>query len=224
MEALKASPEYEAQEEAQVEDAQPPPEAAPRVHTIADFEQWWTRSEELDSILRRLPRDVVSAADMGNRRSQLLERWEDLETPEVNDEEVDEEVLGALLSWIRDSETLIHYIIYTRDVRRDHDQDGATANDTDIPTSASASAPTVDSPLRAPIQPSLSVVNTISEVPGVNENWRWPWITGWDDPDARNQILHPKKKKKAKLTVKRAATMGALGAGAVYVFSRYLDE
>lgn len=222
MEALKASPEHEVQEdqeEAQMDEAQSEP-AAPRVHTIVDFERWWTRSEELNSILRRLPRDVVTAASMGNRREQLLERWEDLETPDVEENEVDEEVLGALLSWIRDSETLIHYIIYTRDVRGDHSQEG-TANDTEAPAAASAQAVPQRQPL---ITPSLNVISTIDDAPGVSEDWHWPWIAGWDDPDRRKQILNPKKKKKAPLTLKRAATMGALGAGAVYVFSRYLDE
>lgn len=223
MQALKASPEHEASQEAQeeviVEEPQPQNQG-PRVYTVAEFERWWARSEELNSILRRLPRDVISAAGMGNRRAQLLERWEDLETPEVDDIEVEEEVLGALLSWIRDSETLIHYIIYTRDLTSEHGGE-ATANDTGKETTATASAP----PSRpAPIVPATRIINSMSEAIGVQEDWHWPWIEGWDDPDKRKSIINPKKKKGKKLTMKRAATMGALGAGAVYVFSRYLDE
>lgn len=224
MQALKASPEHEVSQEPEqeviVEEPQPQNQG-PRVYTVADFERWWARSEELNSILRRLPRDVIAAAGMENRREQLLERWEDLETPEIDESEVDEEMLGALMSWIRDSETLIHYIIYTRDITAEHGGE-ATANDTGVPT-ATASAPAAPS-RPAPVVPSLQVINSMSEAIGVKEDWHWPWLEGWDDPEKRERILKPKKKKEKKLTFKRAATMGALGAGAVYVFARYLDE
>lgn len=223
MQALAASPEViedrEEEKEVEMEESRRHEPESPRVYTIDEFERWWARSEELNSILRRLPHDVVAAAAMENRRAQLLERFEDLETPELDEEFVDEEMAGALQSWIRDSETLIHYIIYTRDVTRESTPDARTAND---PVEAGVPAGSAKPP--APIRPALNVIRTLDDAPGVSDEWHWPWIDGWDDPDKRQQILNPKKKKGKKMSIKRAATMTALGAGAVYVFSRYLDE
>lgn len=235
MQALKADPQYEDEkaEEAEVEEAveaeevtvtlEPEEAVAP---TIDEFERWWVRSEELESIMRRLPRDVVSAASMGNRREQLLERWEDLETPTL-DEEVDEDMHGELMSWIRDSETLIHYIIYTRNTRGDNATSGpeSASNDTATATTASADEPIVaEAPKAASAQSSLRVIDSIEEAPGVSVNWKWPWIQGWDDPEQRRRILNPKSKKGKKMSLKRAATYSAIGAGAVFMISRYIDE
>lgn len=237
MQALKADPLYEQAEKAEqakeaeveetveAEEATVTPEAeGPRAPTIDEFERWWTRSEELESILRRLPRDVVSAASMGNRREQLIERWEDLETPAL-DEEVDEDMHGELMSWIRDSETLIHYIIYTRDVRGDDATAGTESASND--TAASTEEPVVaEAPpaASASTQSSLRVIGSIDDAPGVSMDWKWPWIQGWDDPDRRKKILNPKSKKGKKMSLKRAATYSAIGAGAVFMISRYIDE
>lgn len=231
MQALKADPQYEA-EEAEVKEAVEAEEATvtpeadePRAPTIDEFERWWVRSEELESILRRLPRDVVSAASMGNRREQLLERWEDLETPTL-DEEVDEDMYGEMMSWIRDSETLIHYIIYTRDVRGDDATAGteSASNDTTASTEEPVVAEAPPATASTSTQSSLRVIGSIDEAPGVSLNWKWPWIEGWDDPDQRNKILNPKSKKGKKMSLKRAATYSAIGAGAVFMISRYIDE
>lgn len=236
MQALKADPQIEAEqaEQAEVqeavgsEEATVTPEAeGPRAPTIDEFERWWTRSEELESILRRLPRDVVSAASMGNRREQLLERWEDLETPAL-DEEVDEDMYGELMSWIRDSETLIHYIIYTRDVRGDDATAGAesASNDTTTSTTSAEEPVVAEAPPAASVstQSSLRVIGSIDDAPGVSMDWKWPWIQGWDDLDRRKKILNPKSKKGKKMSLKRAATYSAIGAGAVFMISRYIDE
>jgi len=170
-------------------------------YTPEQFERWWVRSEELRSVLQRLPRQAVINAGMQHRREQLLERWEDLETPGLDDDVIDTDMVGALRLWIHDSETLIRYIIFTGDTAADEGAEPAN----ELPTA-----------------PRLAVVDSLSDAPAVTEEWHWPWIKGWDDPVKRRRILNPKKKKETSL--KRKLFYGALGAGAVYIGARYLDE
>lgn len=221
--ALKADPNHKA--EPKVDDAakKSVKDEAPQVYTIDDFERWFVRSEELNSILRRLPLKVVSAAGMANRRDQLLETWEDLETPELDESEVDDDMMGDLLSWVKDSETLIHYIVYTRNtngVPEVGGKESAKASNDGVPEASSLPPQTVEPSSR----PGPQVIASMSGAPGVTGQWHWPWIEGWDDLEKREGIINPKKAKPKKMSLKRAATMTALGAGAVYVMARYMDE
>ena len=172
------------------------------------FERWWARSEELVSILRRLPGRIVAATDMANRRLTLLDVHDELERPGLA-AEIDDGAVGALRSWIKDAETLIHYIV--------------TARDTGIgsrSTTASNDPPPV-SGNNLPSAPRLSPIDELDDSPAFSDDWHWPWIEGWDDPKKRKAILHGKEKKK--MTKKRKMFLGALAVGAVYAGAKYLD-
>ena len=168
-----------------------------------EFERFWARSEELNSVLRRLPRQAVLNAGMQHRREQLLERWGDLEAPGLVDDEIGSDMVGALRSWIHDSETLIRYIIFTTDTGTAPEKNSTPANE--LPTA-----------------PRLAPVESLAQAPAVTEKWHWPWLEGWDDVKKRKRILNPKKKKESSL--RRKLMYGALGAGAVYIGAKYLDE
>lgn len=182
----------------------------PEGWTPESFERWWARSEELVSILRRLPGRIVAATGMGNRRLTLLDAHDELEQPGLT-AEIDDGAVGALRSWTKDAETLIHYIV--------------TARDTGIGSSGSTTASNDPAPVSGnylPSAPRLSPIDDLDDSPAVSQDWHWPWIEGWDDPKRRKGILHGKEKKK--MTKKRKMFLGALAVGAVYAGSKYLDE
>ncbi len=177
------------------------------VCTPEEFERWWARSEELNSVLRRLPRKAVIDAGMQHRREQLLERWGDLEAPGLDDDEIGSDMVGGLRSWIHDSEILIRYIVFT----------------TDTGTAAAPGAEENPKPANElPTAPRLAPVESLAQAPAVTEKWHWPWLEGWDNARKRKRILNPKKKKETSL--RRKLMYGVFGAGAVYVSARYLDE
>lgn len=167
-----------------------------------DFERWWARSEELHSVLTRLPSRLVVNAGMQRRRQALLERWDDLEAPGLDDDEIDLNLVGTLRAWIHDTEVLIRYIISTEDTG----------------TGLADAMPAAN----LPIAPRLEAVETTEDAPAVTEQWHWPWIEGWDDVKKRHRILHPKEKKETSL--KRKLIYAALGVGVVYAGARYMDE
>ena len=172
--------------------------------TPEDFERWWARSEELHSVLRRLPKRLVVDAGMQHRAQTLLERWDDLETPGLDDDVINPDMVGSLRSWIHDSEVLIRYIISTEDTKIG-------------PTTAAS-----DVPANFPTAPRLAPIESMDEAPAVTDQWHWPWIEGWDDVKKRKRILNPKEKKETSL--KRKLIFAALGAGAIYVGAKYIDE
>jgi hypothetical protein len=177
------------------------------VVTPEDFERWWARSEELYDVLRRLPGRLVVKAGMQHRHQVLLERWGDLETPRLDDDEIDLNLVGALRSWIHDAEIFIRYIISTEDTGTG-------------PTTAEAGGSQM--PANMPTAPRLAPVETTELAPAVTQKWHWPWVEGWDDPKKRKHILSPKEKKETSL--KRRLIFAALGVGAVYAGAKYLDE
>lgn len=176
-----------------------------QVCTPEEFERWWARSEELHSVLMRLPSRLVIHAGMQHRMQVLLERWDDLEAPGLDDD-IDPDIVGGLRSWIHDTEIFLRYIISTEDTGT-----GPT-------TAAAASAV----PANLPTAPRLATVEDIGEAVAVTEAWHWPWIEGWDDPKKRRKILNPRDKKE--ISTKRKLVYAALGVGAFYVGSKYLEE
>jgi len=168
--------------------------------TPEEFERWWARGEELVSILRRLPGKIVEATGMANRRMAILAAHDELETPGLT-AEIDDGAVGTLRKWIKEAETLIHYIV--------------TARDTGIGSTAASNA-------SLPSGPRFSVVDDVNESPAVSQHWRWPWIEGWDDPKRRKSILAGKEKKK--MSKRRKVFLGALTIGAIYAGAKYLDE
>lgn len=175
-----------------------------KVCTQEEFERWWARSEELHDVLKRLPSRLVVKAGMQHRHQILLERWDDLEAPGLDDDEIDPNLVGALRSWIHDTEVLIRYIISTEDTGTG-------------PTTAAA-----ELPANLPSAPRFEAVDTVRDAPAVTKQWHWPWIEGWDDKKKRGRILHPKEKKETSL--KRKLIFAALGAATVYAGAKYLDE
>ncbi len=181
----------------------------PEGWTPESFERWWARSEELASILRRLPGRIVAATGMANRRLTLLDAHDELEQPSLT-AEIDDGVVGALRSWIKDAETLVHYIVTARDT-------GIGSGST---TASNEPAPVSGNHL--PSAPRLSPIDELDDSPAFSEDWHWPWIEGWDDPKKRKVILHGKGKKK--MSKRRKMFLGAITVGAIYAGSKYLDE
>lgn len=187
-----------------VAEKQAEPKAVRSVCTPEDFERWWARSEELHSVLMRLPSRLVVNAGMQHRHQTLLERWDDLEAPGLDDSEIDPNLVGALRSWIHDTEVLIRYIISTEDTGTG-------------PTTAAA-----EMPANLPSAPRFATVEDTEDAPAVTEKWHWPWIAGWDDAQKRKRLLNPKEKKE--ISFKRKLIFAALGASALYAGAKYLDE
>lgn len=78
-----------------------------------EYKGWWVRGKEIYSYLRKMPRKVPEELGMANLHSTLLRQWKSkVQNPSVVGEEVPAETLGALLLWIRQSETLIYYVTY----------------------------------------------------------------------------------------------------------------
>ncbi len=169
--------------------------------TPEEFERWWEKSQELFSVLRRLPRRLLSKTGMQSRQEQLLDRWEDLKAPTVLDDEIDVHMVGALRHWIHDSEILIRYIISS--------QEEASLAD-EMPAA------------NLTVAPRLAAVESMEKVPAVTPAWHWPWIEGWDNEKRRKRILGTREKKD--ISLKKKLMIAAFGVGAVYVGAKYLDE
>jgi hypothetical protein len=78
-----------------------------------EYKGWWVRGKEIYDYLQKLPKRVSAELEMGSLHSSLLRQWKSkVQNPAVVGEEVPAETLGALLLWIRQSETLIYYVTY----------------------------------------------------------------------------------------------------------------
>lgn len=69
----------------------------------------------------------------------------------------------------------------------------------------------------APTTQAPILMKTLDE----EEDWRWPWIDGWEDPKKRKKILNPSGKEQSQ--VKKLLIGGALVGGALYFGKRYME-
>jgi hypothetical protein len=157
-----------------------------------EYRVWLDRAGDLHEYLLRMPASVLEPAGMDGRHQQLLDRWEGLAP---FDDDVGEDELTQLRAWIHDSETLINYIVYERQ-----------------PPGSTKKAVKK----RARPQP----IEALEEADGVQEDWHWPWIEGWDNPAKRDRILNPPKDKK---TLKKVLIVGGIATAAVIIGRRVFE-
>lgn len=170
------------------------------VYTLEEYQGWWDRAEELHGYLEKMPYRISNAVGMQGRHQRMLETWEDLQSPDEL-QEVNVEDLAAIRSWIRDSENLIHYIV------RERGPSGPTTPDAAEQQTKKKSN-------------GKKIVSGVAEAPGVQPDWHWPWIEGWDDPVKRKRILNPPKKNHM---VRNVLIVGGLAAGAVFIGKKMLE-
>lgn len=163
------------------------------VGILEEYQGWWGRGMELHEYLLRMPQRILEPMQMDGQHQRLLNRWESLKDPESKD--IDEDDLARLRAWIRDSETLINYIVYERR------PPGSTT-----PSTKKRARPTQ--------------IQSIEDAVGVQEDWHWPWIEGWDDPAKRARILNPPKEKN---TLKKVLIVGGIATAAVIIGKKVLE-
>jgi hypothetical protein len=130
-----------------------------------EFERRWARSEELRDILERLPGRLVLKSGMSGQRAKLLERWELIELPGLDDDSPSSELLDTLRMWIRDAEALVRYIIQIGDRKTE-----------------SAAADTKDEEL------SFEVVESADELDAIIKDWHWPWAEKAIEKSGKNKV------------------------------------
>lgn len=55
-----------------------------------------------------------------------------------------------------------------------------------------------------------------------DEDWRWPWIDGWEDPKKRKKILNPSGKEDGQM--KKLLIGGAVLGSAFYLGRRFMEK
>ena len=181
-------------------DALPPGDGdylSPEDHALAEFGSLWGRGEELRAVVTRLPGELVLKSGLAARRKNVLERWDNLESPEL-DGSIPDGAPAALAKWNHDAEVLISYIVKIGREARDpyRAPDGRVYS----------AAPT--SPDDLPM-----VMDSMDESDFVDDDWCWPW------PD-RPVATQPKPKWDKSKLVKFGVVAG-LGVMAIVT---YLDE
>lgn len=160
---------------------------------LEEYQGWWSRAGEIHEYLLRMPPRILEPMGMDGQHQSLLSRWDALESSDSTD--LDEDDLAKLRAWIRDSETLINYIVYERK------PPGSTT-----PSTKKRSRPTH--------------IQSIEEAVGVQDDWHWPWIEGWDNPAKRERILHPPKEKNM---LRKVLIVGGIATAAVIIGRKVMD-
>lgn len=166
-------------------------------YTLEDYREWWAASVELHEYLTGMPPQMAERVRMGKQRTDLLESWLDLQPPDSLDE-VNEDTAADLQAWIHKAQTLIHFVVYR-------------------PEDTAEPEPEVQKPKFK----KLELVDDVSEIPGEDPQWHWPWIEGWDNPAQREKILNPPKEAS---TAKKVLMIGAAAGVAIYVGKRMLSD
>ncbi len=179
--------------------ALPPSPESDEEESEAEFTEFgdrWERANELRSIVTRLPSQVVLKSGLSARRNHLLERWNELDTPNL-DGTLPDGALEGLNKWIHESEILISYIVNIgREAQNPKPSDGRVH-----------SGPAVDE------EELPQVIATINEVDWISDSWCWPW------PEKSLSMAIRKKWDKGKLI-----KFGAVGALGLMAIVTYLDE
>lgn len=131
-----------------------------------EFERRWARSEELRDVLERLPGRLVLKSGMSGQRKKLLERWELVQLPGLDDDSPSSELLDTLRLWIRDAEALIRYIVQIGGGRK--------------------SGPTVAETNEVELR--FELVGSVDEADAVTKRWHWPWEDKAVEKVAKNKV------------------------------------
>jgi len=121
---------------------------------VAPFVDRWERSTELRDALSKLPGQLVLKSGLSNKRNQLVERWDYLESPGL-DGEISSAAIAKIDKWIHEAEITILYILQLRKQEQAKSFGVAFAGD--------------DEGLE------YEVVTSIKDVDFVSDEWCWPW-------------------------------------------------
>lgn len=78
-----------------------------------DYKGWWVQGNKLYDFLSRMPRHYAERVGLAESYDRLLSRWgAEVVPPNKLGTVVDDSVLGTLLLWTRQAETLIYYVTY----------------------------------------------------------------------------------------------------------------
>ena len=169
----------------------------PDDRALIEFGEAWERGEELRSVVTRLPGELVLKSGLSARRKSLLDRWDVLESPEL-DGSLPDGAIETLGKWNHDAEVLISYVVRLGRQSREPYR---------APDGRVYSAPPTD-PEELP-----QVIDSIDEAEFVDDDWCWPW------PD-RPAVVHEKPKwDKGKLV-----KFGVVAGLGVMALVTYLDE
>lgn len=81
--------------------------------TKDEYAGWWARGERLHDYLASLPVEHTEAYSMDGLQKNLLTQWQhEITPPSSLGANVSKQILGRLLLWIRQAETLIYYVTY----------------------------------------------------------------------------------------------------------------
>lgn len=69
-------------------------------------------------------------------------------------------------------------------------------------------------------QASYEPIEDLDEALGYEENWRYPWIEGWNDPKQRAKLMKPKTQN----PYRKYIIGGALAAGVAYVGYQWMKD
>lgn len=164
---------------------------------IAEFNESWDRANELRSVVNRLPSELVLSSGISARRNNLIERWSDIETPNL-DGTIPEGATAGLKKWCHDAEVIVSYIVQLQQSSRIADKghsDGRVYAGPHVPAEALP-----------------QVIEDFDEADGIHDSWCWPW---------EKKALAISKKKKDALDrgdILKIGVFGLLGTIAILAF------
>lgn len=173
------------------------PSADSKTYSLEEYEGWWSRAEELNRYIQKIPVSLAESVKMDSKQTRILEDYMELDPPYVFEElgYTEDDDVGALLSWIKEAETFIYYMMNVR-------QREGSAN-----KSSSRVEP----------------IESVHEAYGVSDQWRWPWISKWhEDPDGQRSSMEERSEERQKIS--KVLIGGAVAIGGVYMFMKYLEE
>ena len=142
--------------------ALPPTLSPEQIEEIrAGFEEQWNRSIKLRDALSKLPSKLVLESGLSGKRNDLVERWDYLETPGIEDNLPSPKAVHELLQWVHEAEMLIGCIINIGKTKKAEPKE-----DTRV-----FLAPDV-TPDDYPV-----VIDKLDDADFVSEKWHWPWET-----------------------------------------------
>lgn len=164
---------------------------------IAEFNESWERANDLRSVVNRLPGELVLKSGISARRNNLIERWSEIDTPNL-DGTLPEGATAGLKKWCHDAEVIVSYVVQLRQESRVADKKHSDGR--------------VYAGPHVPAQELPQVIDNFDETDGISDSWCWPWET---------KALAVSKKKKDALDrgdILKIAALGLLGTIAIIAF------
>jgi len=157
-----------------------------------EFEAQWNRSVTLRNALSKLPAELVLKSGLSGRRNALNERWDYLETPDLEGNLPSPEAVHKLLEWVHHAEVLISCIISIGKSESKPKHDGRTF-----------SAPGINE------EDYPEVIDSLEEADAVSDKWSYPW-----EPKAISK--RSEKRKWSRGDIMKYGTVAAVGGLAAF--------